>query len=292
MAGPESPAECVVNISEGRDRRVVDAVAAAAGSTLLDVHVDGDHHRSVLTLGGGLAEVEDAARAVTTEAVARIDLSSHAGAHPRLGAVDVVPFVPLGLAGRAATPFGATRDARDAFCAWAGAELALPCFCYGPERSLPEVRRGAFRTLAPDAGPPRPHPTAGAVAVGVRSVLVAYNVWIAPALEGPDGPAAALGAARILADRLRRPGLRTLGLAVSGGAQVSCNVTEPDGIRLTDVFDAVSEGATALGCRAVRGELVGLLPASALAAVPPTRWPEIGVDASVTIEARLATGRG
>lgn len=153
------------------------------------------------------------------------------------------------------------------------------------------MRRGAFRTLAPDTGPPRPHPTAGAVAVGVRTVLVAYNVWIAPTIEGPDGPAVAVEAARTLADRLRRPGLRTLGLAVPGGAQVSCNVTEPEGVRLTDVFDAVSGGATALGCRAVRGNSSGCCrprhwPPS------PRRWAEIGVDASATIEARLTTGRG
>ena len=153
-------AECVINISEGRDRAVIDTVALAGGGQLLDVHTDADHHRSVLTLAGDLPEVEAAARRVAASAVANIDLTAHAGVHPRLGAVDVVPFVPLADPDGTTTSWDAIVAARDAFATWAGNTLGVPCFHYGPERSLPEVRRAAFTTLAPDAGPPVPHPTA------------------------------------------------------------------------------------------------------------------------------------
>ncbi|MDQ4091416.1 MAG: glutamate formiminotransferase, partial [Actinomycetota bacterium] len=146
----------MVNVSEGRDRAVIAAVVAAGGTCLLDVHSDAHHNRSVLTLAG--AGVENAGRAVAVEAVRRIDLRFHVGVHPRLGAVDVVPFVPLG---------GSSMDdaiaARDRFAAWAGEELGVPCFLYGPERTLPDVRRHAFTGLAPDTGPRVAHPTAGAI---------------------------------------------------------------------------------------------------------------------------------
>ena len=161
--------ECVVNISEGRDRTTVAAIADAAGADLLDVHTDPDHNRSVLTLVG-----ERAARAVARTAVERLDLRSHTGVHPRLGVVDVVPFVPLG-----STPLDEAITARDRFVRWIADDLGVPAFAYGPERSLPQVRRKAFVSLRPDAGPSAPHPTAGGVAVGARHVLVAWNVWLA-----------------------------------------------------------------------------------------------------------------
>lgn len=279
------PAECVVNISEGRDRTVVDAVSAAGGELVLDVHSDADHHRSVLTLAGPLADVEVAARRVATLAVERIDLGAHRGVHPRLGAVDVVPFVPLRAVDGTATPWESVLAARDGFARWAGDELGVPCFLYGPERSLPEVRRGAFTALTPDAGPGAPHPTAGAIAVGARDVLIAYNVWIA---SGPGGrtPDEVVAVARDVAARLRRPGLRTLGLAVGGGAQVSCNVVEPDRVSLAEVYDDVARAAEAHGCEARQGELVGLLPESVLSAVPERRWAELGLRAEDTIEFR------
>ena len=170
--------------------------------------------------------------------------------------------------------------------------LGIPCFLYGPERSLPEVRRDAFGVLAPDSGPARPHPTAGATAVGARTVLIAYNVWIGPATGDGVAPDAVVDAARALAARMRRPGLRTLGLAVDGGAQVSCNVVDPDRVALTEVYDEVARGATAFGCEARRGELVGLLPDAALTAVPQRRWVELGLRAEDTIEYRLGLRRG
>ena len=280
---PGTPAECVVNISEGRDPDVIASVAAAGGACLLDVHTDADHHRAVLTLAGPLAEVEAAARRVATAAVDRIDLTVHDGVHPRLGAVDVVPFVPL--ADAAGTGWDAAVAARDAYARWSAEALGVPCFLYGTGRTLPEVRRGAFGEFAPDTGLPTPHPTAGATAVGARTVLIAYNVWIAT--DDDTDPHRVVPVARSLATAVRRPGLRTLGLAVEGGAQVSCNVVDPGLVTLVDLYDEVARGAAAHGCHAVRGELVGLLPDAALSAVPPSRWAELGLRAEDTIESRL-----
>lgn len=258
-----------MNVSEGRRADVVAALTAAAGAALLDVHVDPDHHRSVLTLAGD--EVEDATRAVARVAVARIDLSGHAGAHPRIGALDVVPFVPFpGSEARLDDAVGA----RDRFARWAADELGLPSFLYGCERSLPEVRRGAFRTLRPDAGPPRPHPSAGAVAVGARPVLVAYNLWLAEA---------DLGLARRVAAELRSPAVRALGLGVGSAVQVSCNLVDPASFGPADAYDAVARRAAV-----ARAELVGLVPAAVLAAAPERRWAELDLDPSRTVEARLA----
>ena len=245
----------MINVSEGRDPSAVAAIAGAAGAALLDVHSDPHHNRAVLTLAG--AGVEGAARAVTVEAVRRIDLRLHVGVHPRLGAVDVVPFVPL---------VGSTMDdavaARDRFAAWAGDDLGVPCFLYGPERSLPDVRRHAFTGLAPDAGPPVAHPTAGAICVGARPVLVAYNVWLAAGVE--------VATARSIAREIRGPGLRALGLDVGGRAQVSMNLVDPARVTPADAYDAVAARAPV-----DRAELVGLVPPAVLEAVPPERWPEL-----------------
>ena len=261
----------MVNVSEGRDGMVIAALAAAGGACVLDVHSDPHHHRSVLTLAGDGEEVEGATRAVAAEAVARLDLRTHQGAHPRLGVVDVVPFVPLE---------GSTMDdavaARDRFLQWAGDELALPGFSYGPERTLPDVRRTAFASLAPSAGPPTPHPTAGAVCVGARPVLVAYNVWLAGGV-GVDE-------ARRVAAAMRVPGaVRALGLDVGGRAQVSMNLVDPGRIGPAAAYDAVQALAAVDGA-----ELVGLLPEAVLAPIPPERWDELDLGPSRTIEARLA----
>lgn len=255
---------CVVNISEGRDEQVLAEVAAACGSDLLDVHRDPHHHRAVLTVVG-----EEAPRRLARAAVGRIDLGSHRGVHPRLGAVDVVPFVALD---------GSTMDhalrARDAFAGWAADELALPCFLYGPERTLPDVRRLAWRSLLPDRGPAVAHPTAGACCVGARSVLVAYNVWLAT----PD-----IGLARQVARALRGPKVRALGLDVGGRSQVSINLVAPDEVGPADVYDQVAALAPVAGA-----ELVGLVPDRILRRAPASRWQELDLAEDRTIEARLA----
>jgi glutamate formiminotransferase len=256
--------ECVVNVSEGRDQAVLGALEAAAGGDLLDLHRDPHHHRAVLTLVG-----TDAPRRVAAEAVARIDLRNHDGAHPRIGAVDVVPFVPLD----GSSPADAVA-ARDDFCAWAAAALALPCFRYGPERTLPDVRRGAFAALAPDCGGPAPHPTAGGCAVGARPVLVAYNVW----LDGGD-----VIAARRVAAAVRSPAVRALGLQVGRRVQVSMNLVAPAEVGPAAAFDAVAALTPVAGA-----ELVGLVPDAVLRAAPEARWAELDLAPDRTIEARLA----
>ncbi len=262
--------ECVVNVSEGRRGKVVDAIAAAAGSFLLDVHRDPHHHRAVLTLAGG-EDLEEAVRAVASEAVHRIDLRTHVGVHPRVGSLDVVPFVPL-----ADATMADAVAARDRFATWAADRLGVPCFLYGPERSLPDVRRRAFVDLAPDAGPPVPHPTAGATCVGARGVLVAYNVWL--------GPEAAVDVARSVAAAIRGPAVRALGLDVGGRAQVSTNLLDPLAVGPAWVFDAVAALAPVAGA-----ELVGLAPEAMLRTVPPSRWASLDLSPSQTIEARLPT---
>ncbi len=271
-------------MSEGRDHDVVAAIARSGGRSVLDVHSDADHQRSVITLAGTLADVETAGRAVVTSAVDHIDLRDHHGVHPRFGAADVVPVVPL-VSGPAS--WTAAVETRDRLADWIGSELGVPCFLYGPERSLPEVRRTAFHGLEPDTGPKRPHPTAGAAAVGVRKPLVAYNLWLEPARAGVDVRAVA----RELASGLRSPKVRALGLSVGAGAQVSCNLLDATGPTLVAAFDDVDDGARARGCHLARAELVGLLPGDALAAVPRERWRELGVGEDATIEHRWSALR-
>jgi glutamate formiminotransferase / 5-formyltetrahydrofolate cyclo-ligase len=260
--------ECVVNVSEGARPRIVAELAAAAGADLLDVHSDAHHNRSVLTLVG-----EAAPRAVARAAVARLDLAEHRGAHPRFGVVDVVPFVPLG--GR---PLAAALAARDDFAGWIAAELGVPAFLYGPERTLPEVRRTAFDGLAPDVGPAEPHPAAGAVAVGARPPLVAWNLWLAE----PD-----LARARRVAAAIRSPEVRALGLAVGDRVQVSLNLIAPDEVGPAEAWDRVNALVDVAGA-----ELVGLVPEVVLARTDPARWAQLDLAEDRTIEARLAARSG
>jgi glutamate formiminotransferase len=274
-------AECVLNISEGRDRAVLAGLRRVAGPTLLDFHADADHHRSVFTLGGRWDQVEPAARAMARQVVEAIDIGAHHGAHPRIGGLDVVPWVALAGWPVGDGPLELAIGARDRFAVWAGDELGLPCFVYGPERSLPDLRRHAWRDLPPATGPTVAHPTAGATAVGARPILVAYNLWLAGELDqlGADG---LLSRARRIAASIRGPGVRALGLLVGGGVQVSCNLTDPWNVGPAAVFDAVASRAAV-----ERAELVGLVPLSVLERAPRPRWPELGLDPSTTIEARL-----
>lgn len=260
--------ECVVNISEGRDESLVDRIAAATAD-ILDLHTDRDHNRSVLTLIG-----TEAPRLVTRAAVDNLDIRRHTGEHPRLGVVDVVPFIAL---------VDTTRDealaARNEFAEWAADELSLPVFLYGPERTLPDVRRAAWKSLQPDLGPNQPHPTAGAVCVGVRDPLIAYNVL----LDSTD-----MNVAHAIAGRVRQPGVRTLAFMVDGKTQISMNIVEPDRVTVSEAYDAVANEASAVRIAVDSAELVGLILESHLTANDTTRWKQLDIDITRTVEYRMA----
>jgi len=255
--------ECVINISEGRDLDLVEEIALSAGSDLLDVHTDADHNRSVITVVGTTAPP-----AVIKHAVQRLDLRTHAGVHPRIGVVDVVPFVPL-----AGSTYEDALRARDAMSSWIANELQIPVFLYGPERTLPEIRRSAFTTLQPDLGPSEPHPTAGAVAVGARELMLAWNLW----LSEPD-----LDLAKSIASSIRGPGVRALGLQVGDEVQVSMNLIDPLTVGPAEVYDRVAALAAI-----DRAELVGLAPQAVLDSVTENRREQLNLSVETTIESRL-----
>jgi glutamate formiminotransferase len=281
--------ECVVNVSEGRDLDVLSQLAAAAGPALLDLHRDPDHNRSVLTLAGPAEAVAEGARSLAAATVARLDLREHAGAHPRLGVLDVVPFVPYEPGGLPPEDLSAAVVLRDEFARWIGAELGVPSFLYGPlpggrARTLPAIRRHAFGAaeaggLTPDDGPAVPDPRTGATAVGARPVLVAYNVWVS-----------SVEVARRVAPLVRRAEVRALSLAVGARAQVSCNLIEPARYGPGVLYDAVAALVTQAGGTVQGGELVGLLPEVVLTAVPASRWRELGLSEEATVESRLPAG--
>jgi len=277
--------ECVPNISEGRRQDVLDALAAACGPSLLDVHDDLDHHRSVFTLAGpGARDAETAASALAKTAAERVDLSVHDGVHPRLGVIDVVPFCALD------EDHDVAADAAIAFAEWIALDLAVPVFLYDDadplRRSLPELRRTAFRTRRPDLGPPAPHPRLGATAVGARPPLVAVNCW----LDTND-----LRVAREIARTVREvdgglPGVRALGLGLESEdvVQVSMNLVDLAVTGLEVACEAVRRHADRDGFDITRVEIVGLVPAAELERCSPEfrRWAAVGDDLS--IEGRLA----
>jgi glutamate formiminotransferase len=274
--------ECVVNVSEGRDQAILAQLACATGPVLLDIHRDPDHHRSVFTLAGGAEQVTDAVQALARESVARLDLRTHQGAHPRRGVLDVVPFVPYRPGRLPGHDLDGSIGLRDEFARWFSATLGVPTFLYGPlpgggHRTLPQVRRHAFGEIPPDFGPRQPHPTAGATAVGARTVLVAYNVWVS-----------SVAVARQVAPLVRGAAVRTLGLAVGEGAQVSCNLVDPAHLGPAQVYDTVRHLVEEAGGVVEGAELVGLLPEAVLRAIPDSRWGELGLSADRTVEARLS----
>jgi glutamate formiminotransferase len=280
--------ECVPNVSEGRDPGVLDELAAACGASLLDVHRDPDHHRCVLTLAGpGARDAEGAMRALARAVHRHLDVRGHEGVHPRLGALDVVPFVAL-----AGSDPSVAVDAARAFGAWAADALGAPVFFYGDAdehgRALPSLRRSAFRTRAPDLAPASPRAAMGAIAVGARPVLVAINCEL-----DRDDRALAIGIARAVRERDGGlPGVRALGLRLASRArvQVSMNVVDLSRSGVQVACEAVREHARAAGADVAGVELVGLLPASELGRCTPgfLAWSGLGPDQ--TIEARLARG--
>ena len=283
---PDSVLECVPNVSEGRDPRVLVDLAAACTESLLDLHTDPDHHRSVFTLAGPTErDAEDAARDLARAVAERVDLSAHDGVHPRFGALDVVPFVALGD-----TAPSTAVDAARSFASWAADELQLPVFVYGDadpqRRSLPELRHDAFGTRAPDLGPDAPLPRLGAVAVGARPVLVAVNCE----LDRDDVALASTIARSVRASDGGLPGVRALGLplATRARAQVSMNLVDLAATGLQEACETVRALARAHTADVARVEVVGLLPAAELARCDDEfrAWSRIGPDQ--TIEAQLA----
>jgi glutamate formiminotransferase len=267
--------ECVPNVSEGCDRRVIerlgDAIRGVAGVRLADVHADPDHHRSVFTFMGAPGAVETAVLALAEAVFSSIDMRVHRGVHRRIGALDVVPFVPLRRVGMA----DAVAHAR-AVGEVLGRIHKVPIYFYGAaaiepgRRDLSHVRAGEYEGLEarladpagrPDAGPVRFDPAKGATAVGARDVLVAFNVW----LDSQD-----LGAAREIARVVRAssgglPALQALGLPIARqhAVQVSMNLLDYRVTSLARAFDAVAAEAARRGIAVARAELVGLAPQAA-----------------------------
>ncbi len=288
------PLEAVPNFSEGRDRATIDAIGSAleGHAELLDVHADPDHNRSVFTLVGGDEGIVEALVAAVAVARERIDLRRHQGAHPRIGAADVVPLVPIEPA-----DLGRACDAARRVAERIGGELGLPVFLYGelaPGRGPAFFRKGgtdelgrrlAAGELAPDFGPVRLDESAGGTIVGARRPLIAFNVDLADA---------DLDIARAIAAVVRErdggfPGVRALGLDLprAGRVQVSMNVEDWEAAALHEVVARIELEAAGHGARVAGAELVGLMPAGAAAAAAGAQLRIDGFDASRVLELRL-----
>jgi glutamate formiminotransferase / formiminotetrahydrofolate cyclodeaminase len=290
--------ECVPNFSEGRDKSKVDAIVDAmkiAGVYLLDRESDTDHNRSVITLVGERDAIQEAAILGVGKAAELIDLNSHEGAHPRMGATDVVPFIPIE---------GVTIEDCVAMARHVGQEVwkryKIPVYFYesaaaSPERqNLENIRRGQFEGIRadiatnparrPDVGEPRVHPTAGATVVGARKALVAYNVF----LNTPD-----VEIAKKIAKAVRQSsgGLRFVkgaGFLVRGLAQVSMNLTDFEQTPMHRVFEMVKREAARYGVQPISSEIVGLIPKKALEQAAEWFLQIENFDSSLILENRLA----
>ena len=267
--------ESVPNVSEGRRLEVVrglaDVVSAVPGVRLLDVTSDPDHNRSVLTFAGAAEAVEAAALALVTAAYREIDMQTHQGEHPRLGAVDVVPFVPLS---------GTTMEECVAIAKRVGkavcAQHGVPVYYYAkaatrPERvRLPDIRKPQYEGLqalvatthAPDEGPARLHPTAGAIVIGARPPLIAFNIE----LDTPDVMIAKRIAKEIRESSGGLPAVQAMGFELTDPvrAQVSMNLLDHTVTSLATVWREVEGRANAAGVRVLHGELIGLAPLEAM----------------------------
>jgi len=267
--------ECIANISEGRRQDVLDACAhaiTATGARLLDVKPDAVHHRTVFSFAGTPAQVRDGALALFDSALAAIDLRTHQGEHPRLGAVDVVPFVPI-------------KDATMADCVAIAREVAaavatrhqLPVYLYEEaasspgRRNLEDIRRGEFEGLAakmaqaawaPDFGPAAPHPSAGASVIGARMPLIAYNINLAT--NRLDVAKKIAAAVRHSTGGFRY--VKAMGLALEdrGIVQVSMNLTNYEKTPIFRVFECVKREAERYGVAILESEIIGLVPSAAL----------------------------
>ena len=269
--------ECVPNISEGRRQEVLDACAEAvrgAGVRLLDVKPDAAHNRAVYTFAGEPAPVKAAVLALFKAALAHIDLRTHAGEHPRLGAVDVVPFIPI----EGATMADCVALARETGEAVAAAHQ-LPVYLYEDaastpaRRNLEDIRRGEFEGLAakmarpewaPDFGPAAPHPSAGASVIGARMALIAYNINLAT--DRLDVAKRIATAVRHSSGGLRFVKAMGVTLADRGIVQVSMNLTNYEKTPIHRVFEFVKREAARYGVSVLESEIIGLVPSAALTA--------------------------
>ena len=299
---PNTLVECVPNFSEGRDAAKVDAIVEAMkipGVYVLDREMDADHNRCVITLAGERDAIQEAAIRGVGKAAELIDLTRHQGAHPRMGAADVVPFIPID---------GVTLEDCVAMARHVGAEIAkrfqIPVYLYeaaatSPERqNLENIRRGQFEGIRdeigvnparkPDFGEPRVHPTAGATVVGARKFLIAYNVF----LNTPDVEIAKKIAKAV---RFSSGGLRFVkgsGFLVRGLAQVSMNLTDFDQTPIHRVFEFVKREAARYGVMPVSSEIVGLIPKQALEQAAEWFLQVEHFDSSLILENRLAAVMG
>ena len=291
--------ECVPNFSEGRDAAKVDAILAAMkldGVYLLDREMDSDHNRCVITLVGAREALQEAVIRGVGKAAELIDLTTHQGAHPRMGATDVVPFIPIE---------GITLEHCVAMARHVGEEIwkryGIPVYLYeaaatSPERqNLENIRRGQFEGIRadiatnparrPDFGDPRVHPTAGATVVGAREALIAYNVF----LNTPDVEIAKKIAKAV---RFSSGGLRFVkgaGFLVRGQAQVSMNLTDFEQTPVHRVYELVKREAERYGVQASSSEIVGLIPKKALEAAAEWFLQVENFDSSLILENRLAS---
>jgi glutamate formiminotransferase len=285
----------VPNVSEGRDARCIEGLRAAfsRGAALLDRHSDSDHDRTVFTLAGGAAPLREALLSGAEQTVETVDMTAYDGLHPAVGALDVCPVVWIDPADRAAARTEAAEVAEQI------GGLGVPVFLYGELATRPEhAERAYFRNgglaelwlrmeggeLRPDHGPGLPHRTAGVTLVTARPPLAAFNVE----LDSGD-----LDVARAVAAGLREsggglPGVRAMGLALSSGrSQVSTNVHDPFAVPLREIVERVRALAAPLGAIPVEAEIVGLVPAAALARFPADVPIRDFDPAAQTIEARL-----
>jgi glutamate formiminotransferase / 5-formyltetrahydrofolate cyclo-ligase len=298
-AAPRRLVECVPNYSEGRRAGVIDAIVAPfrskTGVHLLDSRADPDHNRLVVSLVGEPAPLQDALLASARVAVEHIDMRTHRGAHPRIGAVDVIPFVPL----RGMDMDECVAIARG-FAQRYARELSIPVYLYEaaarrPERrNLETVRKGQFEALqgeigkpdrAPDFGAPRLHPTAGATAIGARPFLIAFNVN----LDSRDMDAARAIARTIRASSGGMPCVKAVGVDLHerGLVQVSINITDAEVSPVHAVFERVRSEASQRGITVAGTELYGMAPAAALLAASVHYLGIADFDAGQVIDLRL-----
>ena len=291
--------ECVPNISEGRRAEVVTTIANALrrveGVRVLDVQSDTSHHRSVLTLTGAPGPLKEAVLKLFAHAVGAIDLRTHKGEHPRLGAVDVVPFIPIE---------GATMAECVALAREVAQEVAtrfdLPVYLYEEaasspgRRNLEDIRRGEFEGLAakmqqpewkPDFGPSQPHATAGATVIGARMPLIAYNINLAT--DRLDVAKKIAAAVRMSSGGYRY--VKAMGIALEdrGVVQVSMNLTNYEKTPMFRVFETVKREAARYGVSVLESEIVGLVPSAALTQAAEFYLQLAGFSAQQVLENKL-----